>query len=140
MAEAKEFRRGSAIVAPGFLIHVCSALILINGVDHLLSQQWVWAGLDLVVAISAWLNYAWQMRTPIIRVGPEEIVVLRHQFMRSRRVRLSDIQALDESRPSVARLALTGGRQVAIPLHWLEWDDRLRFLEYLKTLLGTGRA
>ena len=115
MVESMEFRRGSAIVGPGFPIHVCATLLLAGGVAHLHSRQWVWGAVNIVVAIAAWLDYAWARRTPIIRVSPEEIVVLRHQFIRPRRVRLNDIQALDESRPSVARLALTGGREVGIP-------------------------
>ena len=140
MSESNEFRRGSAIVSPGFVIHIPATVLLINGASHLLSRRWIWGTVCVLVATMAWLNYAWMKRTPIIRVRSGEIVVLRHPFVPPKRVRVSDIQGLDESRPSVARLALTGGRECVIPLHWIDWDDRLRFLTFLKSALGSARV
>ena len=137
MSENKEFQRDSSLVMP-LLAYAMAAVLGLNGIAHLSDRHWLWAAVNLVVATAALVDLRWSRRTPIVTVHDGVLVIHRHLLSRPRRIRVDTITAVDDARPTMARLLLQGGSTVSIPLHWFAWSDRAQFLAYLRSVVGPG--
>jgi hypothetical protein len=138
MSESRTFRRGNSIMVPLRMNDLFTGVTAVNGIAALFGRHWLWAALNLSTAAAGWLDQRWAARTPIIEIAGGEMAILRHSFRPARRVRIAAITGVDDSRPTIVRLYVQGGKEVRIPLHWLEWDDRAPFLAWVRSLAPTA--
>ena len=110
------------------------------GVAALVERHWFLGLTHLAVAYVSIMSTRFALRTPIIELTSEELVVKRGYFSSPVRIPIRDVQQLDRSRPSRLTLAVRGRKDFVIPLDWLRWEDRPKFISALVSLVGaTGK-
>jgi hypothetical protein len=108
-----------------------------NGLYLLYEQQWTRAIVWLAVTALVVADRIWEDRTPLLRVTPRDLILAR-RLRAPRRIPLSTIERVDDSRPAVLTLVVRDGKNCVIPLHWFEWSERPALVATIKAaFMGT---
>lgn len=133
----REFRRLRSGLMTSRFIWILASFVGANCLYLLYEQQWMSAIVGLAVTALVVVDRIWEDRTPLIRVTSHELIVAR-RLRSPRRIPLSTIERVDDSRPAVLTLVVRDGKDYVIPLDWFEWDERPALIETIKAaFMGT---
>jgi len=134
-SEFRVFKFRRAMDLPPNLKYVGGACLVFMGAVAFSKSEWVWGSGHLFVGCYMVLSTRWSLQTPLIELTSWDLVVNRGYLSKSQRIPLRTVRQIDASQPSRVTLRLYDQTDFVIPLDWLEWSERSRFLAILRTAI-----
>lgn len=117
------------------LKYIGGACLVFMGVLAFSKSDWVLGSGHLFAGGYMLLSTRWSLKTPLIELTSWDLVVNRGYLSKSQRIPLRTVRHIDSSQPSRITLRLYDQTDYVIPMDWLEWSDRSRFLTTLRTAI-----
>ena len=117
------------------LMYVGGAFLVLLGAVAFSKSEWVWGSGHLFVGGYMLLSTRWSLQTPLIELTSWDLVMNRGYLSKPLRIPLRKVRYVDVSQPARITLRLYDQTEFVIPMDWLEWSDRTRFLTCLNSAI-----